>query len=156
MNSVSNDFHHPSEHAGWANDAIVRHQPLLTQFFRDACVSALALALDFAIYLALTRLQIMSPAMAGVTGYSLGLLLHYTLSVRFVFDAGASLKTRRRLFTEFAASGMFGVVTTWAVIHTAVGAFGIGSLAAKGLAVLVSFLAVFIIRRSIIFANKYR
>lgn len=135
-------------------ERIVQFRPVIEQLVRYTGVSALALALDFAVFMLLTRFDVMSAALAGATGYGTGLVLHYALSVRLVFDASASLKTRRRLFTEFAASGIFGVFTTWSVIHLAVGMLGIGSLAAKGLAVLFSFAAVFMIRRSIIFAAR--
>ncbi len=137
-----------------AAERIVQFRPAIEQLVRYAGVSALALGLDFAVFVLLTHFHVMSAALAGATGYSMGLVLHYTLSVRLVFDASASLKTRRRLFMEFAASGIFGVFTTWAVIHLAVSTLGMGPVCAKGLAVLVSFAAVFMIRRSIIFAAR--
>ena len=133
---------------------MIQRLPVLEQLARYAFVSAVALGLDFAVFLILNHAEAVSAAMAGAMGYSMGLLLHYVLSVRLVFDPNSSLKTRRRLFAEFAASGLFGICITWVVIHVATNALAMGSVSAKGLAVVVSFLAVFVIRRSIIFAAR--
>lgn len=133
---------------------IMTRVPVLEQLVRYAFVSAVALGLDFAVFLILNHAAVISAAAAGAVGYTMGLLLHYVLSVRLVFDPNCSLKTRRRLFTEFVISGLFGIGTTWAVIHLATNVFAMGSVSAKGVAVLVSFLAVFAIRRSIIFAAR--
>lgn len=133
---------------------IMQRLPVLEQLGRYAFVSAVALGLDFAVFLILNHSEAVTAAMAGAIGYSMGLLLHYVLSVRLVFDPNSSLKTRRRLFAEFAASGLFGICITWAVIHIATNALAMHSVSAKGLAVAVSFLAVFVIRRSIIFAAR--
>ncbi|MGE0055869.1 MAG: GtrA family protein [Hyphomicrobium sp.] len=156
MTSASDRAPHAIAPGSGIAELVARRPSVVEQIIRYACVSALALGLDFTVFLLLTHFSAMSPATAGATGYSLGLVLHYVLSVRFVFDADASLKTRRRLFGEFVASGLFGVFATWAVIHLATGTLGMGSVPAKGLAVIISFAAVFIIRRSIIFAARTR
>lgn len=128
--------------------------PAFEQLVRYACVSALALALDISVFVLARHGDFMSPPLAGALGYAMGLLLHYVLSVRFVFDAAAPLKARRRLFAEFVASGLLGVFITWSIIHIATGGFGLGAGAAKVLAIAISFLGVFIVRRTIIFAGN--
>ena len=59
---------------------------LVPQLSRYTLVSALALVLDFTVYLLLAAGG-MAGALAGAIGYACGLALHYMLSVRYVFDA---------------------------------------------------------------------
>ena len=61
----------------------------------------------------------MWPALAGVMGYAVGTVLHYLLSVRFVFDARATDKAHARLFGEFAVTGVSGMAATAVVIAAA-------------------------------------
>ena len=126
---------------------------LLPQLSRYTIVSALALVLDFTVYLLLATGG-MTVALAGAIGYACGLALHYMLSVRYVFDAAAAHKGKSRLITEFALSGLAGMAITALVIAVAVDLGGIPLLPAKILAVGVSFLVVFALRRSVVFAGR--
>ena len=101
------------------------------QLSRYALVSAIALVCDFAVFLALTRLAVW-PALAGVVGYAVGTVLHYLLSVRFVFDARATDKVHARLFGEFAVTGVSGMAATAVVIAAATGSRGLVGLARQG------------------------
>ena len=122
------------------------------QLSRYSAASALALALDFTVYLAFTGFG-MSPPLAGVIGYAGGMILHYLLSTRFVFDARATDKVHARLFGEFALSGLAGMGITALVIALATGAAGLAALPAKVLAAGSSFLVVFAVRRAVVFAK---
>ena len=124
---------------------------VMPQLSRYAVVSGLALALDLAVFMLLNRLLAL-PTLAGVIGYACGIVLHYHLSRRFVFANAGSGKSARRLFGEFFASGLIGLVVTAAVIACATGALGIGPLPAKLIAIAASFLGVFVIRRTVVFA----
>ena len=124
---------------------------VMPQLSRYAAVSGLALALDLAVFMLLNRLLAL-PTLAGVIGYACGIVLHYHLSRRFVFADAASGKSAHRLFGEFFASGLIGLVVTAAVIAFATSALGIGPLPAKLIAIAASFLGVFIIRRTVVFA----
>jgi putative flippase GtrA len=130
-------------------------QPLLAmvpQLSRYTLVSGLALVLDFAVYLLIaadgTRL-----ALAGVVGYACGLGLHFLLSVRFVFDAQAAQKAQSRLFAEFALSGLAGMAITALVLAVAADFGGMPVLPAKVLAAGASFVVVFALRRTVVFAQ---
>jgi putative flippase GtrA len=127
------------------------HVPVIRQISRYAFVSGLALALDFGVFLALNGL-IALPTLAGVVGYCCGIVLHYHLSKRFVFDTARSQKSAQRLFSEFVASGFIGLAVTAGVIAVATGAFGLEPIVAKALAAVASFIGVFAIRRMIVFA----
>ena len=72
----------------------------------------------------------MRPFLAGIIGYSLGLLLHFCCRAAFVFNAAAAGKPAARLFGEFALSGLAGMVVTACVI--AVGSRRRGSAASAG------------------------
>ena len=124
----------------------------LTQFSRYTATSALALALDFAVYLALTGGGA-KPVLAGVLGYGAGLALHFLLSSRFVFSAAARHKAQTRLFAEFALSGLAGLMTTAIVIALAADVAGMPALPAKALATGASFAFVYWLRCTIVFAN---
>jgi putative flippase GtrA len=124
-----------------------------TEPLRYAGVSVVALAADTAIYLALAWIGVL-PAIAGGIGYLIGLALHYVLSVRFVFDAKASRKSDRRLMAEFAASGLAGLALTAAVIGLATSALGLPLLPAKVIAVALSFVVVYFVRRAVVFAAR--
>jgi putative flippase GtrA len=125
--------------------------PALAQLCRYALVSGLALVLDFAVFLALNG-TFGYPTLSGVAGYACGLVLHYRLSRRFVFDVGASAKSRHRRFAEFVASGLIGLAVTAGVIALATGVLGLNPVLAKVLAAGGSFLGVFALRRTIVFA----
>jgi putative flippase GtrA len=128
----------------------LRHA-MLPQLLRYALVSGCALALDFSVFLALNGL-IGHPTLSGVCGYAAGIVLHYFLSRRFVFDVRRSPKAAHRLFVEFVASGVVGLLATAAVIALATGMFGATPILAKLLAAGASFIGVFLIRRTVVFA----
>jgi putative flippase GtrA len=127
------------------------HFSVMPQLWRYAVVSALALALDFAVFLGLNAFLAL-PTLAGVAGYGCGIVLHYHLSRRFVFDASRSQKSSQRLFSEFVASGLIGLALTAGVIAVATGMLGLSPIVGKVLAVAATFLGVFVIRRTIVFA----
>ena len=131
----------------------MRFVAIAPQLSRYTLVSAFALAFDFAVFLALTNLAVWPP-LAGVLGYAAGTVLHYLLSVRFVFDARATDKAHARLFSEFAVTGVSGMAATAAVIWAATHLAGFSALPAKVLAAGASFLLVFALRRSVVFSVR--
>jgi putative flippase GtrA len=124
---------------------------VVPQLSRYGVVSGFALALDVAVFLLANRLLGM-PTVAGVIGYACGILLHYHLSFRYVFPPPIAEKSAQRRFGEFLASGLIGLGVTAAVIALATSVFGLGPLSAKLIAMAASFLGVFAIRRTIVFA----
>ncbi len=130
------------------------HVPRLAvvpQLSRYTIVSAMALALDFCVFLGFNA-AFGLPTLAGVIGYGCGIILHYHLSRHFVFFAARSNKSAHRLFTEFVASGLIGVAVTGGVIALATTMLGWAPITAKILAAGASFIGVFLIRRTIVFA----
>src|ERR1700704_3672639 len=80
--------------AGLALRSLERLRAMAPQLSRYAAVSALALGLDFGVFLALNG-AMGHPTLAGVVGYACGIVLHYQLSRRFVFANAASAKSAR-------------------------------------------------------------
>jgi alpha-1,2-mannosyltransferase len=134
-----------------------RLRPLLAvapQLSRYAVVSLVALALDFAVFLAFTSASLLRPSLAGVAGYAAGMSLHYLLAIAFVFDARATDKHHARLFGEFALTGLGGMGVTALVIAVATGVGGLTPLTGKVLAAGASFIVVFALRRMVVFAAR--
>jgi putative flippase GtrA len=123
---------------------------LVPQLSRYAVVSALALGLDFAVFVALNR-TIGHPTLSGVAGYACGIVLHYQLSRHFVFATGSSAKSAHRRFGEFVGSGIVGLMVTAMVMAAAIG-MGASPIAAKIAAAGASFIGVYAIRRAVVFA----
>jgi putative flippase GtrA len=141
--------------AGWMG-----LQPLLAlldprrvagQVGRYGLISVVALGADFMVFLGLT-LAGMQPSLAGAVGYLAGLVLHYVLSVRFVFDVARSAKSHARLFSEFVVSGAVGLCITAGTIAISTDIAHLPPVVGKAAAVVMSFAVVFILRRAIVFA----
>ena len=124
---------------------------MVPQLSRYAIVSVMALVADFSVFFGFNAIFGL-PTLAGVIGYSCGIVLHYFLSRNFVFNAMHSRKSAHRLFSEFLASGLIGLTATAAVITLATTYLGVSAVGAKILAVGASFVGVFLIRRTIVFA----
>lgn len=117
-------------------------------FIRYLLASICALCSDMLLFLGLLRLDL-HPAAAGFAGYALGLLVHWLISTRFVFvSAGPATHGQR---VGFVVSAIVGMGITLALI-TGLTAAGAAPAIAKLLAVPVSFLAVYAIRKYGVFA----
>lgn len=125
----------------------------MPQISRYAVVSVLALAVDYTAYLVLVAAG-MKPMLAAVVGYPMGLVLHFALSTRFVFDVSALDKARIRLFGEFVLSGFAGLAATIMVVAAATEVAGLHALPAKIMATGASFLIVYSLRRAVVFSPR--
>ena len=122
---------------------------------RYLLVSAVALGCDLAVYAGLIRAGAMA-AVAGALGYALGILVHYALSAYWVFpDVDGTRRTAPTL-VKFAATGLLGLMTTAAIIDGLTRHHIAGAYAAKGVAIVSAYLAVFILRRTYVFAGSLR
>jgi putative flippase GtrA len=128
-------------------------RPLLAQLSRYWVVSVLAMGVDWTIFLTLVSAGVRAAA-AGVLGYLGGLALHYSLSIRFVFDVAATQKGPARLFGEFALSGLAGIAITGSSIAIGIEALGLAAVPAKFLAMIASFVVVYSFRRGVVFAFR--
>lgn len=126
-----------------------------TESLRYFAVSALALGCDLAIYASLIGIGIMATA-AGATGYLMGIFVHYALSSRWVFpDAGGTRRTAPTL-AKFVVSALIGLATTTTIIDVLTRNHLAGAFPAKAAAVVTSYVIVFLLRRTYVFARVRR
>jgi putative flippase GtrA len=118
-------------------------------------VSAVALAVDLVVF-NVSQYGGLRAALAGIVGYSVGLLLHYVLSKRYVFETRADEKSEAQRFGEFCLSGAVGALLTWCIIVVATEFLHLPAMIGKIAAVGTSFIVVFLLRRTIVFAQERR
>lgn len=118
-------------------------------FARYLLASLCALSTDFAMFLMLDRAGV-PPVAAAFGGYAAGLLLHWIISIRFVFDTGDGPTHGQRL--AFIASALLGMGMTMATVGS-LSLLGVMPAIAKLMAVPASFLTVYAIRKYGVFAR---
>jgi putative flippase GtrA len=125
----------------------------IRRLLRYTGVNLASVSLDYAIFLFLTHTYEI-PVTASIIAYACALALNYDLSKRYVFGADGSHKSEKRLFTEFMATGVLGLVLT--AVATAIGihAFGFSPTIAKTVAVLICFVTLYIIRSRLVFTPR--
>lgn len=118
---------------------------------RYLAASVVALAADFGCFLAAMALGA-TPVVAAVLAYCLGLQVHWMLSTRFVFarDQVRTGAGRRGQHALFVGSALVGLGIT-ALTITLGEAAGSDPRSAKLIAVGLSFVATFALRRAIVF-----
>ena len=121
------------------------------QLARYLLASVGALAVDVGAFLGLMAMGV-APAPASAIGYSLGILAHWLLSSRTVFQetvaSGGAARTRQKAL--FVISAFIGLGLTTAIVG--VGDWvGIDPRLAKAAAIIVSFTATWLIRSRIVF-----
>jgi putative flippase GtrA len=121
------------------------------EFLLYAAVSALALAVDVTIlYLATTRLA-MPGYLAAALAYAFGLAVHYMLSVRYVFTHRRMESQRRTEVMVYALTGLVGILLSAGIVHAG-NLLGQSLALSKLVAIAVSFIAVFMIRKITLFS----
>ena len=143
---------------GWAVAADARIGRLVraasgigAQSCRYFVTSLLALACDLLVYTGLLRIGLIAAA-AGAIGYLAGLCLHYRLSASWVFPDPARRRRALPTFAKFAASGLMGLIMTTTVIGGLTMSGISGAFPAKAVAVGLTYIAVFLVRRRYVFA----
>lgn len=116
-------------------------------FTRYLVASVVALCGDMLLFLSLLKTDV-TPAVAGFIGYAGGLLLHWMISIRFVFIPTSPTHGQR---LGFVVSAIIGLAITTGLISAATAA-GLGPAAAKLIAIPVSFLSVYAIRKYGVFS----
>ena len=130
----------------------------LEQFLRYTFVSGLSLGLDLAVFAALFWSTAMAAALAGALSCMAGLILHYFLSVSFVFDASETNKTQQQLVLEYVLTGAMGFAITASAILICVDLIGLPAIIGKVVGIGATFVSVYLVRAGYVFApaNKTR
>jgi putative flippase GtrA len=121
-------------------------------YVRYIVASAGALVIDFGIFLLLIHSGVNALAAASL-GYSAGILTHWLLSSRHVFNdrVEPSGLQRRRQKLLFVASALIGLAVTSAIVGAADKA-KIDLRLAKIVAVAISFQLTYLLRNRFVFA----
>lgn len=123
------------------------------QFFKYFFVSLICLAIDFSSYLFLFYVLNIDLDISATIGYVAGLIISYFLLTKYVFSSVSrkSLKFLLRRVFLFLISGTVGAISTFSVVNIIVVIFGNNVYLAKAMAVMSSFLIVFLFRKFIVF-----
>jgi len=132
----------------WTNARAVARQ-----FALYFAVSVAALALDFALFAALTKLADVHYLAASAISFSSGAAVTYLLSVRLVFDQ-RRLGDRRIEFASFFLIGLVGLAVNQAALLVTAGGLGWPPMIAKIAAAGFSFVANFLARRTLLFTAR--
>jgi putative flippase GtrA len=122
------------------------------RLLRYTGVNLVSLGLDYGIFLPLTDATDL-PVLSSVVGYVVALVLNYHLSRRYVFGSDGSQKGEKRLFAQFLATAVLGVVLTATVTGLGVYWLGHTPAIAKTIAVLICFVVLYIVRSRLVFTR---
>lgn len=127
----------------FASARLVWQQFTLTRYLM---ASLIALAFDIAVYWVAISLG-STPSPASAIGYCFGIVVHWMVSAQYVFVGkrreGTALQLQRAFF---AGSSLVGLAITIGVVATT-SAAGASAMTAKGAAVIISFFAVYGLRK---------
>ncbi len=116
-------------------------------------ISAVALGLDYSVYILCLELGLEAPA-SSVAGYFCGLILAYLLMKNKIFMNGWLQKKRRLEFLIFLISGFLGILLTYATVYITSALIHGAYHLAKINAIFVSFIGVYFFRSKFIFRTS--
>lgn len=121
-------------------------------YIRYVGASAASLGLDFALFTAALSAGV-PPALAAAFGYVAGIACHWLLSSKLVFagQVASDSAARRRQQALFVLSALVGLGITTGIVGIG-SRYGLDPRIAKGIAILVSFQATYVLRKKVVFA----
>lgn len=131
----------------------ILHRLRKTTVIRYGLASVCALAVDMGCFLVLLALNAM-PIAASAVGYSLGIVAHWLLSSRKVFNESVAESgiERTRQKALFVASALIGLAVTTAIVGT-ISAMRGDPRIAKLVAIAVSFTITWMLRKHLVFRS---
>lgn len=121
-------------------------------YLRYIGASVAALGVDFATFMLAMAIGV-PPASAAAVGYCCGIVCHWLVSSRMVFvgQVAQTGAARRQQQTLFVATALVGLGITTAIVG--LGSWcGLDPRLAKGVAIVVSFQATYLLRKKVVFA----
>jgi putative flippase GtrA len=114
--------------------------------------SVVSLGVDFAVFMAMMSLGL-TPALAAACGYAAGVVCHWLISSKMVFvsQVAAVGAARRQQQGLFVLSALVGLGITTGIVGLAT-RYGLDPRIAKGIAIVVSFQATYVLRKKVVFA----
>ncbi len=126
-----------------ASALVLWHRFTITRYL---AASVIALVFDVGLFSSLVAMAI-DPTIASAAGYCIGIVIHWMVSANIVFTGktrdGTALQIQRALF---AGSALVGLGITVSTVET-LGRFGLDPLASKAVAIGISFVAVYAMRK---------
>lgn len=121
-------------------------------YLRYIGASAASLGLDFALFMAALSAGV-PPALAAALGYVSGIACHWLLSSKLVFvgHVASDSTARRQQQALFVLSALVGLGLTTGIVGIG-SRYGLDPRIAKGIAILVSFQATYLLRKKVVFA----
>ena len=121
-------------------------------YFRYIGASAVSLGVDFAIFIAALSVGV-PPAPAAACGYVVGIVCHWLISSRMVFvgQVAEDAASRRHQQAMFVLSALVGLGITTGIVGLG-SRYGLDPRIAKGVAIVVSFQATYVLRKKVVFA----
>lgn len=123
-------------------------------FLRYVGASGFALAADMGLFLLLLNGGLLAPAASAVS-YTIGIAAHWLVSSRLVFTSGSATRGAERWRQKFLflLSAFVGLAVTVAIVTLGEMA-GIDPRYAKLVAIGVSFVTTYLLRKTIVFAVR--
>jgi putative flippase GtrA len=119
--------------------------------------SLVALCVDVSVFLSLLPLA-SHAATAAVVGHASGIVAHYIVSSRITLKAELShvrgVKAEAGAVSRFFMAGGCGMVVTTLIVFLTVDTLGIHPLAGKAMAIVASFLTVFLMLRALVLRDQ--
>jgi len=131
---------------------VERTDSTLVQFIRYGFVAVAAFAVDFGVYALEVRGFNIQPVLAATFSFTLGLIVNYLLSVRWVFAQRS--RSRRFEIITFFAIGLVGLGLTDFIIWALAIRMNQDELIAKLIATAIVFFWNFGARKIILFRAK--
>lgn len=121
-------------------------------YVRYIAASAVSLGVDFAIFMAAMSAGV-PPALAAGCGYIVGIVSHWLISSRMVFvgHVAEDSASRRHQQALFVLSALVGLGITTGIVGLG-SRYGLDPRIAKGIAIVVSFQATYVLRKKVVFA----
>jgi putative flippase GtrA len=121
-------------------------------YVRYIAASAVSLGVDFAVFMAAMSAGV-PPALAAACGYIVGIVSHWLISSRMVFvgHVADDAVSRRHQQGLFVLSALVGLGITTGIVGLG-SRYGLDPRVAKGIAIVVSFQATYVLRKKVVFA----
>ncbi len=125
----------------------VRHALLYTGVNLSATIA------DYTIFLTLTHVFGL-PILQSAIAYSIATVMNFLLTRNFVFRHDMSHKSEHRLFVEFVAVAVLGLIITAVVIWVTVHEMKLLPVEGKTISVLICFASLYYFRSRIVFSRN--
>ena len=121
-----------------------------SNFVKYFIISLICLILDLAVYLSFYLLNFFSQEISASIGYIFGLLVAYLIYRKTIFYDGWLHNNIKYEFLIYILSGILGILITYFTVYLYRTSFGEEHFA-KFIAVSLSFISVYFLRRFIVF-----